>query len=247
MKAQTRFLASVTSLDEARLAARHGADIIDLKNPAAGALGALEAGTIAGIVAGLRGRQLLSATIGDMPLVPDRVGEAVRQTADHGVDIVKVGWFSDHLPANMLPVLQQAAADGIRLVVVLFAEYGTQIGYLAQLAATGIHGVMLDTCDKATGSLRDKVKDGALADFIRIARQCELVSGLAGSLQQSDIVPLLHLQPDYLGFRGALCGTGERTAGLEAMAVESVRLLIREPLTAADQDFTACEVSNVAS
>ena len=37
----TRMLASVATLQEARLAAECGVDIIDLKNPAAGALGAL--------------------------------------------------------------------------------------------------------------------------------------------------------------------------------------------------------------
>ncbi|MGZ8249348.1 (5-formylfuran-3-yl)methyl phosphate synthase, partial [Methylomagnum sp.] len=46
----TGLLASVANLDEARLVAESGADIIDLKNPAAGALGALSVGEVARIV-----------------------------------------------------------------------------------------------------------------------------------------------------------------------------------------------------
>ncbi len=42
----TGLLASVTDVEEARLGAAGGADIIDLKNPAAGALGALAPETL---------------------------------------------------------------------------------------------------------------------------------------------------------------------------------------------------------
>ena len=46
----TRMLASVATLQEARLAAECGVDIIDLKNPSTGALGALPTETVVEIV-----------------------------------------------------------------------------------------------------------------------------------------------------------------------------------------------------
>ena len=66
-----RLLVSVRSVDEALRVAEGGADFIDLKEPARGALGGLPAGTIRDIVAALRaqGSTLpVSATIGDVPM-----------------------------------------------------------------------------------------------------------------------------------------------------------------------------------
>ncbi len=45
-----RLLVSVRSVDEARLAAAAGADFIDLKEPSAGALGALPLATVRAVV-----------------------------------------------------------------------------------------------------------------------------------------------------------------------------------------------------
>ena len=58
----TQMLASVTSTAEALLALEWGADIIDLKNPSDGALGALPFETIRDIVKIIDGRRLASAT-----------------------------------------------------------------------------------------------------------------------------------------------------------------------------------------
>ena len=44
-----------------------------------------------------------------------------------------------------------------------------------------------------------------LENFVKISKKENLSIGLAGSLNVKDINPLLKLEPDYLGFRGALC------------------------------------------
>ena len=44
-----------------------------------------------------------------------------------------------------------------------------------------------------------------LKNFIKASQKENLTIGLAGSLNIKDINPLLKLEPDYLGFRGALC------------------------------------------
>ena len=231
MAGGTGFLASVASVAEAELVARHGADIIDLKNPSAGILGAVDTATSSHVVQHLRTQWpasdlLFSATIGDGPFEPDAVEIAIAHTAATGVDIVKVGCFAPALSTPLLQSLTSAAEQSVRLVVVLFAEHGAQLRELKALADCGIHGVMLDTANKATGSLRQKLTDDELATFVDTARQYRLLTGLAGSLRRGDIGPLLGLEPDYLGFRGALCDASDRTAGLDADAVESVRLLI---------------------
>jgi len=71
----TLFLASVRDAGEAEMAMTAGADIIDLKDPHSGALGALNLKTIASCVRSIARRAPVSATVGDLPL--EWVGPAV--------------------------------------------------------------------------------------------------------------------------------------------------------------------------
>ena len=94
------------------------------------------------------------------------------------------------------------------------------------VADAGAYGVMLDTADKAKGSLRTILEDHELAAFTDVARSCGLMTGLAGSLQLTDIPPLLKLEPDYLGFRGALCDRQQRTETIDLRSALNVRAMI---------------------
>ncbi len=89
----TLFLASVRDAAEAEMAIGAGADIVDLKDPGRGALGALAPKTIAACVRAVARRVPVSATIGDLPLEGDAVRAAVLTTAARGVDYVKLGLF----------------------------------------------------------------------------------------------------------------------------------------------------------
>ena len=143
-----------------------------------------------------------------------------------GVDIVKVGVFDRTISPFMLSVLDRLADRGIRIVLVFFAElYPPDIDF-QRLRRGGITGVMLDTCEKANGNLRDKLDDGTLAEFVRKAGRAGLMTGLAGSLTREDIPPLLEINPDYLGFRGALCKQHRRTSEMDGAKVADIRNLI---------------------
>jgi uncharacterized protein (UPF0264 family) len=215
----TRLLASVMTPAEAELALDGGADIIDLKNPAAGALGALPAPVLRACVAAAGGRRLVSATIGDLPLDPPRVAEAVARTAATGVDIVKIGLFAGDLPGGLAAL----RSSPTHRVAVLFADRAPDLSVLEPLAEAGFLGVMLDTADKAAGPLPSHLDRPALAGFVARARALGLLSGLAGSLRLADVPALAALRPDYLGFRGALCGAGGRAGALDPDALAAVR------------------------
>ena len=86
-----RLLASVTNETEALLCAHLAADIIDAKNPAAGALGALPHATVKAIRARVPRHIPVSATIGDPTNDADATARAVLAMAAAGADIVKVG------------------------------------------------------------------------------------------------------------------------------------------------------------
>ena len=222
----TGFLASVSSMHEAELVRSLGADVIDLKNPDRGALGAVDLGTAQSIAAMIGNGATLSATIGDLPLHAGELETAVGSMHATGVDIVKVGVFDKTISRFVLNTFNVLAGKNIRIVLVFFAEIFPAGVDFQRLKKTGITGVMLDTCEKANGNLRDKLDDGTLAEFVRKAERAGLLTGLAGSLTREDIPPLLRINPDYLGFRGALCKQQQRTLQIDAAKVTEIRGLI---------------------
>ncbi len=227
----TGLLASVTSVAEAELALAGGADIIDLKDPAQGALGALPVTVIAATVARIGRRRTLSATSGDIPMQPAPLMKAVRRIAATGVDMVKVGLFPGGDRDACLGALGEEAKRGARLVAVLFADLAPDFALIPRLKALGFAGVMLDTARKSGGALRQHLDDRALTDFVSAARAAHLLTGLAGSLGVADVAPLALLQPDYLGFRGALCATG-RTGALDRECLGALRAVLDAANTA---------------
>ncbi|MGH8120039.1 MAG: (5-formylfuran-3-yl)methyl phosphate synthase [Gammaproteobacteria bacterium] len=222
----TKMLASVSNLEEARHILAGGIDIIDIKDPDKGVLGAVATDVVRKIVNLVNGRMLTSATIGDIPLDVPGIAGGIAAMHATGIDIIKVGIFARALPGDVREVIRQNTRAGVRIVLVFFADLQPLDIDFRTLAATGIHGVMLDTANKTGGSLRTIMNDQTLAGFIREARGAGLLTGLAGSLRQNDITPLLALNPDYLGFRSALCNGQQRNRSIDCNAVRSVRALI---------------------
>ena len=223
----TLLLASVRDPAEAELALFAGADIVDLKDPDQGALGALAPEIIATCVKQVGARAPVSATIGDLPLKGDAARAALLKTAALGVDYVKFGLFPDGDAARCLHRLK-AAASRIRLIVVLFADALPNIDAAALAAKIGAHGVMFDTMGKGAGSLTDHLSYMTLAGYIAAAKAEGLIVGLAGSLTARQVPSLLALAPDLLGFRGALCLEGDRAQTLDAERLAAIRALIPE-------------------
>jgi uncharacterized protein (UPF0264 family) len=216
-----RLLVSVRNADEADLATGAGADLVDAKDPERGALGALPAATVRAIVAQVGGRTLASAVAGE----PDRAAlvPAIAAMAATGIDVVKVA-VGDAVSADDLARAAEAASG--RLIAVLFAEAGDAAALVPRLRRAGFLGAMIDTAGKDGRRLTDHLSLPALAAFTRACRDHGLVSGLAGSLALSDIAILAPLGPHYLGFRGGLCGAGDRRQALDPVRVaEAVRLI----------------------
>lgn len=224
----TALLASVTDLQEARVALKAGADIIDLKDPARGALGAVSREIQQSVTRFVARRRPVSATVGDLPMSAELVADAIQTTSDNAVDFVKVGLFERHPHADILNTLAAASQTGIRLIAVLFADQYPPLHLLDPLRAVGCSGVMLDTADKTSGGLLSHLDMETLAAFVRRGTMLGLLTGLAGSLQATDIPVLSALAPDYLGFRTALCHGGMRTSRLSERAIERVRAQLDE-------------------
>lgn len=209
----TRMLASVNSLEEALLIKPLDMEIIDLKQPAEGALGALPLEQVHQIVTAIDGCKPVSATVGDLPMLPEILCPAVANMAATGVDYVKIGFFPGDKWLDSIEALSDLA-HGHALIAVLFADNAPDLSILPTLRQAGFCGVMLDTMDKSRGSLPQILTMAQLAQFVNQAKQLSLLCGLAGSLRRPDVPALLTLNADYLGFRGALCHRHERVAHL---------------------------------
>ncbi len=222
----TGLLISVTSLHEAETAVRAGVDILDMKNPAEGALGQLPLATIAEIVSVTNKRCVTSATIGDLPMKPELLAGATEHLIETGVDIVKIGFFGHKYHEICADVISRAARGRVKLIAVLMADESPDLTVVPALKAAGFYGVMLDTSIKQKKTLLDHLNTQQLSEFCELARDHDLVIGLAGSLRESHIPILAELGADYLGFRGAVCANVNRNAELD----EGRLLLIKDLL-----------------
>jgi dihydroneopterin aldolase len=234
----TLFLASVRDAGEAELALGAGADVIDLKDPSQGALGALANDTVAACVQAVAARAPVSATVGDLPMQPACLRDAVRAMAETGVDYVKLGLFPDGDAAASLAALEEEARH-VRLVLVAFADAMPAFDAVAAATKIGAHGIMLDTMRKDGRSLLDHADRDLLARFVEAAKADGLAVGLAGSLRACHVAELLRLKPDLLGFRGALCREGIRGRALDADACTAIKALIPRAATPAKTGLAA--------
>ena len=229
-----RMLVSVRDVPEALLAAHHGADFIDLKEPRDGALGGLAVDTIAAIVHALReqGRRLaVSATIGDLPMSDrDAILARVDAVAACGVDYVKVGIERG---AQAPAVLDALAGSGHAIVPVFIADRGLDFEAVGHACALRFPALMVDTADKLAGSLFDVLADTELRRFVTVVRTSGALVGLAGALRHPQLAALRALGPDFAGFRSAVCA-GDRSGELDPERLHALAAALHaEPAIAA--------------
>ena len=231
------FLASVVSKEEAAEALKVQVDVIDVKNPVEGALGAALPETITEIRSIVPKAIPVSAAIGDMPCLSGTAALAAVGAACAGADMVKIGLYGAKTSDEALNLLCSVANALKRyfpkslLVAGAYADaqiFGG-INFLdvpALAAKAGAAGCLLDTFDKSFGhNLLEIVSMEAIGDFVSACREWGLFSALAGSLKLEDVPLLLPLRPDYLGFRGALC-EGGRSGKLSSRKVLEISSLI---------------------
>jgi len=226
----TKLLVSVRNVAEAEMACRSGVDLLDVKEPARGSLGAADSQVIEQVAQAVAGRLPLSVALGEL-----REGAALPARLAGRVQYAKFGlagcgecrdWASrweaviERLPRGVVPVgvvyadWQSAAAP----------EPSQVIRHAERL---GCGAVLLDTFDKARGPLTHHFDWEAVGEFIAVVGAGGLMSVVAGGLGLAEIAALLPLAPDYIAVRGAACG-GDRTSNLDEGRVRQLAALIHE-------------------
>ncbi|MBI5955881.1 MAG: (5-formylfuran-3-yl)methyl phosphate synthase [Chloroflexi bacterium] len=248
-----RLLISVVSADEAREAIAGGADILDVKNPAEGSLGAHFPRVIQEVRAITPRWLAVSAAIGDMPNLPGTAALAALGAATCGADYVKVGLWGPKSQAEAVVLLQevQRAVSAFPGVMVIAAGYadaqragGTQpdTGWLLPptllpriAQAAGVAGCMLDTAIKDGRRLFDFLSPETLQALAAEAHAAGLLFALAGALQEQDLPLIRDLGADVAGVRSAACRGGRRAGPLDTERVRRLREVIALPLRPAAQ------------
>jgi uncharacterized protein (UPF0264 family) len=227
-----RLLVSVVDADEAREAAAAGADIVDVKNPAEGSLGAPSPAVIADVRAAVPEELPVSAAIGDMPNLPGTAALAALGAARSGAAYVKVGLWgtsSESAAVELLRAVREAARGAVT-VAAAYAD-ASRVAHapiapdlLPRVArAAGVDVCLLDTAVKDGRGLLDWLAPDALAALVGEAHELGLEVALAGALRAEELPVVLATGADIAGVRSAACGDGRRTGPLEAARVRALR------------------------
>jgi len=230
-----RLLVSVVDGAEARTAAAAGADIVDVKNPAEGSLGAPSPAAIAGVRAAVPETLPVSAALGDMPDLPGTAALAALGAARSGARYVKVGLWGVSTEDDAVALLR-AVRDGVAgvpgAIVVAGAYADARRVAHAPLApellprvarAAGVGVCLLDTAIKDGRGLLHWLSPDALTAFADEAHEAGLEVALAGALGAEDLPVVAAAGADIAGVRSAACGNGRRTGPLDASRVRALR------------------------
>jgi uncharacterized protein (UPF0264 family) len=227
-----QLLVSAANGDDALAALAGGADIIDTKDPAAGALGAVSLEVFRQIHSLVAGARPVSAALSDAidELAIERIA---REYSEAGATFVKVG-FAGIADAGRVRSLIAAAVAGVRragpfgpaarVVAVTYADQPfIARSAVVQLAAhSGAGGVLIDTADKHGPGLRRLVSTDDLRSWIDSAHDAGLVVAAAGKLTIDDLDWVCDCGADIAGVRGAACENG-RTSRVVAEKVRRLR------------------------
>lgn len=226
-----RLLVSVTDAAEAIEAAAGGAQIIDVKDPEAGALGAALPSVIRQVRDATPAGLPVSAALGDGPFEPRLAAAAAARAAECGAAFVKIGLRETPVDRGLDTVraVRAGLPRTVHLIAAGFADFRRagsldplELPGLAQ--AAGAQGCLVDTAVKDGRGLFHWLEEAALGAFVAACRARGLLAALAGSLTLTDLPLLAGIGPDIVGVRGAACA-GDRVRG--RVSRERVAGLIR--------------------
>ncbi len=219
-----KLLISPANVKEAAEAIAGGADIVDVKNPQEGALGANFPWVIRQIKELAPKTVEVSCALGDVPNLPGSVSLAALGAATLGVDYVKVGLYGFKTAKEAVYLLEnvnraaKACNPKIKVAAAGYAD-AERIGSLNPMEIPEIASkahvdvAMIDTAIKDGKNLFSYLSEAQLKKFVDCSHGFGLEVALAGSLRKEDLPVVYHLGADIAGLRGAACTCGDRVGG----------------------------------
>ncbi len=228
-----QLLVSPSSIEEARSSL--SADIIDVKKPSEGSLGANFPWVIQEIKK-IAGKKPVSAAIGDNEYKPGTAAQSAYGAAHAGADFIKVGLKFDGIDhaREVIEAVTTAVKRDFPEKSVVIAAYADfqRMGTISPLvisqmvADAGADVAMIDTGIKDGRSAFEFMDEVALIQFVEQNRELGLQTAIAGSLKFEDLDAVKRIGPDIIGVRGMVCG-GDRSATIRAELVErAMKMLV---------------------
>jgi (5-formylfuran-3-yl)methyl phosphate synthase len=229
-----RLLVSVVSACEARRALAGEADIVDVKDPSEGPLGAPSPRVLSEVVQVVGGAAPVSVALGDLPDLPHTAALAARGAAACGAQFVKVGLRGvrelDRAVA-MMRAVADAVGPGIAVIAAAYADAGaldppalSPAWLPAVVERTGIAGALVDTFVKDGRGLYGWLSEAELRELVAGTRAAGGTFGVAGQLR---LGALRRVDADIVGVRSAVCRDGDRGSQLEAELVAAAATELR--------------------
>ncbi|VUT25963.1 MAG: hypothetical protein MASP_01253 [Candidatus Methanolliviera sp. GoM_asphalt] len=231
-----KLLVSPKNIDEADASVRGGADIVDVKNPKEGSLGANFPWVIKSIREMVPEDIPVSAAIGDFNFKPGTASLAALGAAVSGADYIKTGLYgvkTEEEAKEMVSKISESIKgyDPNKKVVIAGYSDCHRINSVSPLMLPDIckdydvDVVMVDTGVKDGRSTLEFLSEEEIKGFIDSAHKIGLDVALAGSLNIDDIKKIIPLNADIIGVRGVVCG-GDRSSSIREELVKEIKELV---------------------
>ncbi len=231
-------LISPINTEEALESIEGGADIVDVKNPKEGSLGANFPWVIKNIRKITPKEMHVSATLGDVPYKPGTVSLAAAGAVVSGANYIKVGLYGTKNYDEALDVMKnvvRSVKDFNEDALIVASGYADahRVGAVDPMeiprvaADAGADLAMVDTAVKDGKTLFDFMDVEKLQKFNDTIHEYGIKSALAGSVKKDQLKLLHDIGCDVVGIRGAACTGGDRNNGsIHRSAVKELKDMI---------------------
>jgi len=219
------------------------ADIIDLKNPNDGPIGSWTIKNIKEVVKEYNDI-ILSATLGNLKHLSE-VKKKLSVFDSLGLNYIKIGCFCKSIKdLNKFLKFFKNTKTSAAIVLVFFAENYEIINnlnyYFETFRIYNINHIMIDTKNKSSRGLFGNLTLNKLQKILLTSHKYGISFGLAGRLQLCNLINLLFLKPNIIGFRGAICKTKDRNSDICFKKVKNLSQSINFEISKAQETAGAC-------
>ena len=205
----TGLLVSVRSAEEAQAALAGGANLIDVKEPAHGSLGAASPAVWREVAAAVAGAVPLSAASGELGDEnrpdPGLLGPEYQFAKLGLAGCAKLADWPNRWAAALDCLPQTTARVAVAYADWRAAESPEPLAILEHARSLGCRALLVDTFDKSRGDLFCHLSARELQRLMAAAREAGLFVVLAGSLSTESLPQAIQLLHDLVAVRGAVC------------------------------------------
>lgn len=236
-------LVSIRDAEEARYALAGGADILDVKEPLRGPLGAADEETLRAVASAVQsqsGQVSLTAALGE---ALDMGGVSIPAVPE-GYSYCKLGMSWLRHRANWedrwrksRAVFEDRAGRQLDWVAVAYADdIAAGSPPISEVLSAGIRancrGLLIDTFDKSAGRLTDFLTRGCLEELAYEAHEAKMFLAVAGRLRVEDLELLRDCPIDVVGVRTAACAGELRSGRVTREQTERCRAALESSMAA---------------